>query len=129
MTLPARREGIIPGAANMRLPRFTGDRIARQAIMYGRRLDCDSTEGRLICDEVAPPDQMDAALVRVVDGLTSAGVVSAVANRRAFRVVQEPIATFLAYTAVYVREQAYCHFSPALIANLERYWSAQDRKV
>ena len=35
MTLPARKEGIIPGAANMRLPRFVGDRIARQAIMSG----------------------------------------------------------------------------------------------
>ncbi len=56
MTLPARKEGIIPGAANLRLTRFTGDRIARQAIMYGRRLDCDSPEGRLICDEIAPPD-------------------------------------------------------------------------
>src|SRR5262249_26838474 len=41
MTLPARKEGIIPGLANMRLPRFTGDRIARQAIQYERRLDCD----------------------------------------------------------------------------------------
>jgi thioesterase DpgC len=129
MTLPARKEGIIPGGANMRLPRFTGDRIARQAIMYGRRLDCDSPEGRLICDEVVPPDEMDAALSRVVDGLTGAGVVSAVANRRTFRVVQEPIATFLAYAAVYAREQAYCHFSPALIANLERHWNAQQRKL
>ena len=41
MTLPARKEGIIPGAANLRLSRFIGDRIARQAIMAGRRLDCD----------------------------------------------------------------------------------------
>jgi thioesterase DpgC len=129
MTLPARKEGIIPGGANMRLPRFTGDRIARQAIMYGRRLDCDSPEGRLICDEVVPPGEMDAAVARVVEGLTGAGVVSAVANRRTFRVVQEPIATFLAYAAVYAREQAYCHFSPALIANLERHWNAQQRKV
>jgi len=32
MTLPARKEGIIPGAANLRLPRFTGDRIPPQAI-------------------------------------------------------------------------------------------------
>ena len=32
MTLPARKEGIIPGAANLRLPRFTGDRLARQLI-------------------------------------------------------------------------------------------------
>ena len=43
MTLPARKEGIIPGLSNLRLPRFVGDRIARQAIMYGRRLDCDSS--------------------------------------------------------------------------------------
>jgi thioesterase DpgC len=127
MTLPARKEGIIPGAANMRLPRFTGDRIARQAIMYGRRLDCDSPEGRLICDEVVPPQEMDRALARVIDGMTNSGVVSAVANRRGFRVVQEPLDTFLAYLAVYAREQAYCHFSPALIDNLERYWDARNR--
>jgi (3,5-dihydroxyphenyl)acetyl-CoA 1,2-dioxygenase len=127
MTLPARKEGIIPGAANMRLPRFTGDRIARQAIMYGRRLDCDSPEGRLICDEVVPPQDMDDALMRVIDGMTSSGVVSAVANRRGFRVVQEPLDTFVAYLAVYAREQAYCHFSPALIDNLERYWDARNR--
>ena len=38
MTLPARKEGIIPGAANLRLPRFVGDRIARQAIQYERKL-------------------------------------------------------------------------------------------
>jgi len=129
LTLPARKEGIIPGAANMRLPRFTGDRIARQAIMYGRRLDCDSPEGRLICDEIVPPDEMDAALARVIDGLTSSGVVSAVANRRGFRVAQEPLDMFLSYLAVYAREQAYCHFSPALMANLEQHWSAQTREV
>ena len=52
MTLPARKEGIIPGAANMRMSRFAGDRIARQAIMYGRRIDCEMPEGRTICDEV-----------------------------------------------------------------------------
>jgi thioesterase DpgC len=129
MTLPARKEGIIPGAANMRLPRFTGDRIARQAIMHGRRLDCDSPEGRLICDEIAPPGEMDAALARVIDGLTSSGVVSAVANRRGFRVAQEPLNMFLSYLAVYAREQAYCHFSPALVANLEQHWNAQTREV
>jgi thioesterase DpgC len=128
LTLPARKEGIIPGAANMRLPRFTGDRIARQAIQYERRLECDSPEGRLICDEIVEPGAMDAAIKRVVEGLTSSGVVSAAGNRRAFRVTQEPFDAFRAYFAVYAREQAYCHFSPALIANLERYWNAQSRK-
>jgi thioesterase DpgC len=127
MTLPARKEGIIPGAANLRLWRFTGDRIARQAILYGRRLDCDTPEGRLICDEIAPPASIDAALDQVVDGFTGSGVVSAAGNRRAIRVGQEPLDTFRRYMAVYAREQAYCHFSPALIANLERHWNAQNR--
>ena len=128
MTLPARKEGIIPGAANMRLPRFVGDRIARQAIQYERRLECDSPEGRLICDEIVETGGMDAAIERVVTGLTSSGVVSAASNRRAFRITQEPLDMFREYFAVYAREQAYCHFSSALIANLEKYWNAASRK-
>jgi thioesterase DpgC len=129
MTLPARKEGIIPGAANMRLPRFVDDRIARQAIMMGRRFDCDSAEGRMICDELVPPERMDAALNDVIDAMTNSGVVSAVSNRRAFRIGQEPLDLFRRYVALYAREQAYCHFSPALIANLERHWNAMQRKV
>ncbi len=129
LTLPARKEGIIPGAANLRLPRFTGDRIARQAVMVERRLECDSPEGRLICDEVVAQEEMDGAIERVVDRLTGSGVVSASANRRAFRIAQEPLDLFREYFAMYAREQAYCHFSPALIANLERNWNAKNRKL
>jgi thioesterase DpgC len=129
MTLPARKEGIIPGAANMRMWRFTGDRIARQAIMSGLRIDCDTPAGRTICDEIVPPGDMDAALERVIASFTDSGVVSAAGNRRAFRVAEEPLDQFRRYMAVYAREQAYCHFSPALIANLEKHWNAQQRKM
>lgn len=129
MTLPARKEGIIPGLANLRLPRFVGDRIARQAIQYERRLPCDSPEGRLICDEIVAPQDMAASIERVVGGLTSAGAVGAIGNRRGLRVGQEPIDVFRRYVSLYAREQAYCHFSPALIANLERNWDAQNRKM
>jgi thioesterase DpgC len=129
MTLPARKEGIIPGAANLRLTRFVGARMARQAILMGKRLECDSPEGRLICDEVVPPDQMEQTLQRVVDDYTGSGVVSAASNRRAFRVSEEPLDMFRRYMAVYCREQAYCHFSPALIANLEKHWNAAQRKI
>jgi thioesterase DpgC len=129
MTLPARKEGIIPGAANLRLPRFTGDRIARQAIQYERKLICDSPEGRLICDEIAPAGEMDRALDRVIAGLTSSGAVSATSNRRAIRIGEETLDTFRMYFSAYARDQAYCHFSPALIANLEREWNAHNRKV
>jgi thioesterase DpgC len=127
MTLPARKEGIIPGAANLRLPRFTGDRLARQLIQAERRLDCNSSEGRLICDEIVAGADMDAAIERTVATLTSAGAVGAIGNRRAFRVAVEPLDLFRRYCAVYAREQALCHFSPALINNLERNWGAGNR--
>jgi thioesterase DpgC len=129
MTLPARKEGIIPGAANLRLTRFVGARAARQAIMMGRRFECDSPEGRMICDLIVPPDELDVAIERVIDDFTGSGVVSAAGNRRAFRVGEEPLDTFRRYMAVYCREQAYCHFSPALIANLEKHWNAAQRKI
>jgi thioesterase DpgC len=129
MTLPARKEGIIPGAANLRLTRFVGARAARQAILMGRRFECDSPEGRMICDLIVPPGDMDAAITRVVEDFTGSGVVSAAGNRRAFRVGEEPLDTFRRYMAVYCREQAYCHFSPALIANLEKHWNAAQRKI
>jgi enoyl-CoA hydratase/carnithine racemase len=129
MTLPARKEGIIPGAANLRLTRFVGARAARQAILMGRRFDCDSPEGRLICDKIVPPGEMDAAIDQVVEDFTGSGVVSAAGNRRAFRVGEESLDDFRRYMAVYAREQAYCHFSPALIANLEKHWNAAQRKV
>ena len=129
LTLPARKEGIVPGAANLRLPRFVGDRIARQAVMAELRIECDSPEGRLVCDEVVPQPDMDAAIARAVDKLTGSGVVSAASNRRAFRVAQEPLDLFRTYFSVYALEQAYCHFSPALIANLERNWDAKNRKL
>jgi thioesterase DpgC len=127
LTLPARKEGIIPGAANLRLPRFVGARIARQAILAERRLDCASPEGRMICDEVVPAADMDAAIARTVERLTSSGVVSAAGNKRAFRAGEEPLDTFRRYMAVYAREQAECHFSPALIDNLEKNWDAANR--
>lgn len=129
MTLPARKEGIIPGAANLRLTRFVGARAARQAILMDRRFDCDSPEGRMLCDVVVPPDQVEQAVVKVCDDFTSSGVVSAAGNRRALRVTEEPLDDFRRYMAVYCREQAYCHFAPALIANLERHWNAAQRKI
>ena len=129
MTLPARKEGIIPAMANLRMARFTGDRIARQAIMYERRIDCDSEIGRMICDEVVPPEEIDATIARVIDRLTGSGAVGAIGNRRALRLSAEPLDLFRQYAALYAREQAYCHFSPALISNLELFWNAQNRRA
>jgi len=127
MTLPARKEGIIPGAANLRLARHLGDRLARQAVLAEKRLECASPEGRLICDQVVPPAEMDAAIEKMVGLLTGSGVVSAASNRRAFRIAEEPLDAFRRYMSVYAREQAHCHFSPALVSNLEKNWDAASR--
>ena len=77
------------------------------------------------CDEAVAPGDREAAIGRVVERLTGSGVVSAAGNRRAFRAGEEPLDLFRRYMAVYAREQAYCHFSPALIANLEKNWKVK----
>jgi thioesterase DpgC len=128
MTLPARKEGIVPGAANLRLARHVGERVARQAILAERRIECASPEGRLICDAIVAPGEIDAEIERRAAQLTDSGMVSAAGNRRAFRAGEEPLDAFRRYMAVYAREQARCHFSPALISNLEKHWNAASRK-
>ena len=50
--LPARKEGIIPGASNLRLPRAVGDRAARQAIISGREWKAGDADADLLIDEV-----------------------------------------------------------------------------
>ncbi len=57
--LPARKEGIIPGCANLRLPRFVGERIARQAIFFNRSFPADSPEGLMLADEVVASGEME----------------------------------------------------------------------
>jgi thioesterase DpgC len=127
--LPARKEGIIPGASPMRLPRSVGDRLARQAILSGLEFEAGTPPAELICDETVEPDEVDAAVQARVEALTSSGLINAAANRRAIRVGEEPLDVFRRYMATYSREQAYCHLSPALVSNLERHWNAHQRSV
>jgi enoyl-CoA hydratase/carnithine racemase len=128
--LPARKEGILPGASNLRLPRSVGDRLARQAILSGLEFQAGTPHGDLLCDEVIDSAQeMDEAIARRVEALTSSGLVNAAGNRRALRVGAEPLDLFRQYMATFCREQAYCHFSPALVRNLEQHWSAHERRL
>lgn len=127
--LPARREGIIPGASNLRLPRFVGDRAARQAILSGREWTAGEPDADLLVDEVVSLDQMDGAIDGRVEALTSSGLVNAAANRAALRAGEEPPDLFREYMSTYAREQAYCHLSDALVRNLEEHWNAHRRSV
>src|SRR5262249_42735598 len=90
--LPARKEGILPGASNLRLARSVGDRLARQAILPGLEFEAGTPHGDLLCDEtVESTEEMDAAIAARVEALTSSGLVNAAGNRRALRVGAEPL--------------------------------------
>ena len=125
--LPARKEGIIPGCANLRLPRFVGERIARQAIFFNRSFPADSPEGLMLADEVVAPGEMEGAIRLASAEVVSAGETSLGANRMALRQAQEPLDLFRRYMSNYSRQQARCLYSPALIDNLERNWNAKHR--
>jgi (3,5-dihydroxyphenyl)acetyl-CoA 1,2-dioxygenase len=127
--LPARKEGIIPGASNLRLPRFVGDRAARQAILSGREWTAGDADANLICDEIVEAGEIDAAIDGRIEALTSSGLINAAANRAAMRTGAEPLDLFREYMATYAREQAYCQLSPALVRNLEEHWNADRRRV
>jgi (3,5-dihydroxyphenyl)acetyl-CoA 1,2-dioxygenase len=128
--LPARKEGILPGASNLRLARSVGDRLARRAILSGLEFEAGTPHGDLLCDEVVESsDEMDAAIAGRVEALTSSGLVNAAGNRRALRVGAEPLEVFRQYMAMFCREQAICHLSPALVRNLEEHWNAHERRL
>jgi len=128
-SLPARKEGIIPGCANLRLPRFTGERGARQAIMFDQIFHVDEAQARALVNEIHPREHMDQALLRCVANAVGSGMVSAGANRKAIRIQSEPLDTFRVYMATYAYEQAFCHLSDQLVHNLERHWNARERKL
>jgi thioesterase DpgC len=125
--LPARKEGIIPGCANLRLPRFVGERIARQAIFFNRSFPADSPEGLMLADEVVAPGDIEGAIRRASAEVVSAGATSLGANRMALRQAQEPLDLFRRYMSNYSWQQARCLYSSALIDNLERNWNARSR--
>ncbi|UPJ51553.1 enoyl-CoA hydratase/isomerase family protein [Bradyrhizobium sp. 200] len=127
--LPARKEGFLPGAANLRLSRFVGERLAREAILFDRKFYADTPEGRLIANEVVPTDEMDLAVSRCIARAVGSGMVSPGANRKAIRQQTEPLEAFRNYLTTYAFEQAFLHLSDQLIVNLERDWNARQRKL
>jgi thioesterase DpgC len=127
--LPASKEGFIPGAANLRLPRLVGIKLAREGIFFERAFEAETPEGRMICDEVVPAAEMDQAIESNALQLVRAGMTSAVSNRKALRVAQEPLSVFRRYMATYARQQSLCLYDPKLIENLENSWNPGRRHM
>src|SRR5207245_11730073 len=105
--LPASKEGFLPGTSNMRLPRYVGERLAREAILFDRTFRADTPEGRLIANEVVPSDEIDQALARCVERAVGAGMVSPGANRKAFRQQTEPLEALRRYLTTYACERPF----------------------
>lgn len=103
LSLPAAAEGIIPGAANFRLSRFTGPRIARQVILQGRRISATEPEARQILDEVVEPCDLESAISRSIGRLIGPAVL---ANRRMMNLTSEPLEEFRGYIAEFALQQA-----------------------
>jgi thioesterase DpgC len=101
--LPAAREGLVPGAANLRLHRFTGGRMARRMVLSGQRIRAADPDSRLVCDEVVSVGEMDSAIERAIVELDSQGVL---ANRRLLASAEEPIDDFRTYMAEFALTQA-----------------------
>jgi (3,5-dihydroxyphenyl)acetyl-CoA 1,2-dioxygenase len=117
-SLPAAKEGIVPGAGNYRLARFTGPRLARQIILGGRRIRAAEPEARLLVDEVVEPEEMDAAIERGLDGLDGEAVL---ANRRMLNLAEEPEAGFRTYMAEFALQQALRIYGQDVIGKVGRF--------
>ncbi|MFC6086890.1 (3,5-dihydroxyphenyl)acetyl-CoA 1,2-dioxygenase DpgC [Sphaerisporangium aureirubrum] len=103
ISLPAAKEGIVPGVANLRLTRFTGPRVSRQVILQGRRIHAAEPDARLLVDEVAEPGEMDATVERSLARLAGDAVL---ANRRMLNLAEEPPDALRAYMAEFALQQA-----------------------
>ncbi|MDJ1137454.1 enoyl-CoA hydratase/isomerase family protein [Streptomyces iconiensis] len=123
-SLPAMEEGLVPGAANMRLLHQVGARLSRRLIFWGRKLHATDPEASLFIDETVAADSMDIAVRKAAERLDNPAVG---ANRRMLNLAGEPLDHFRRYLAQYAYEQACRLHSPSLINALERTWINRDR--
>jgi len=123
-SLPAAQEGIVPGAANYRLTRCAGPRLARQMILGGRRIWASDPAVRSLVDEVVEPAGMGEAIERSLERLQGPAVV---ANRYMLSLVEEPPDEFRRYMAEFAVQQALRLHSDDVISKVGRF-RASSRK-
>jgi thioesterase DpgC len=119
-SLPAAHEGIVPGAANLRLGRFSGSRLARQIIFGGRKIAATEADARLLFDEVVEAENMDAAIRSGIATLDSNAIV---ANRRMMTLAEEPPDRFTAYMAAFALDQASRIYDIDVLTKAGEKWS------
>lgn len=123
VSLPAAKEGIIPGAANFRLGRAVGSRLSRQIVLEGRRIWAGEPDARLLVDEVHENDALDLAIERSVERLRGPAVV---ANRRMLNLAEEPVDDFRRYMAEFALQQALRLYSSDVLDKVGRFSAAKE---
>jgi (3,5-dihydroxyphenyl)acetyl-CoA 1,2-dioxygenase len=122
-SLPAAKEGIIPGASDFRLLRTVGPRLARQLILGGRRLRATEPEARLVFDEVHESEELDAAVERSLERLRSPAVL---ANRHMMNLAEESVDDFRRYMAEFALQQALRLYSSDVIGKVGGFSAAKS---
>ncbi|MET9700693.1 (3,5-dihydroxyphenyl)acetyl-CoA 1,2-dioxygenase DpgC [Streptomyces sp. NPDC006529] len=122
-SLPAAKEGIIPGAGNFRLSRAAGTRLSRQVILEGRRIWATEPQARLLVDEVHEADALDEAVERSVERLRGPAVV---ANRRMLHLAEESAYEFRRYMAEFALQQALRLYSSDVIHKVGRFTAEKE---
>ncbi len=120
-SLPAAQEGIVPGAANFRVTRCLGPRLARQVVLEGRRIWASEPAARLLVDEVIEPAELLAATERSLGRLQSPAVA---ANRRMLNLAEESLDEFRRYMAEFAVQQALRLYGEDVLGKASRFSSA-----
>ncbi|WP_406068629.1 enoyl-CoA hydratase/isomerase family protein [Micromonospora sp. NBC_01638] len=123
-TLPAAREGIVPGAANLRLGRLLGPRLARQVLLGGRRIAARDPVAALLCDVVVAEDGVDDAVDDAVHAMDNPAVV---ANRHMLTAFEETEDQFRGYLAEFAEVQVQRLYSRDVLHRLEQQWMQRQR--
>ncbi|AZP18697.1 enoyl-CoA hydratase/isomerase family protein [Streptomyces aquilus] len=118
LSLPAAKEGIIPGVANFRFSRYVGPRLSRQVILEGRRIWATEPAARLLVDEVVDPQELDDAVERSLARFDGDAVL---ANRRMLNLAEEPADAFRAYMAEFALQQALRLYGEDVIHKVGRF--------
>jgi len=118
LCLPAAQEGIVPGAAGLRLGKVAGPRLARQVILLGRRIWAAEPDARFLVDEVVGPDDVGDAVEAAVVRLAGPAVV---ANRRMLNLSQESPDEFRRYMSEFALRQALRLYSDDVISRADRF--------
>lgn len=118
--LPAAKEGIVPGSANLRLGLRAGNRVSRDMILRGRVIRAEEPDAAGLADEVVDADSMDAAIDRAVEQMRSEAVAP---NRRMLCVAEESPEDFRRYMTEFVLVQCSRIYADDVLARLRQRWA------